>query len=139
MEHYMTKNAENLLILVTLIVVALLAALWASITYRPPPFPLEHEEIELYYIINAVVSTVNVTLLGILLITYIDMYRKTQSEFTLGLMIFSIVFLLNTLASNPLVHWAFGFRAFGLGPFTMLPNLFTCAALIILLYLSIKY
>jgi hypothetical protein len=140
MEHYMTKNAENLLILVTLIVVALLAALWANITYMPPPFPeLERGEIELYYMIKTVVSTVNVTLLGILLITYVDMYRKTRSEFTLGLIIFSMVFLLNTLASNPLVHWAFGFRLFGLGPFTMLPDLFTCAALIILLYLSIKY
>ena len=70
---------------------------------------------------------------------YIDIYRKTQSEFTVGLMIFSIVLLLNALASNPLVTWAFGYRAFGLGPFAMLPDLFTFGALIVLLYLSVKY
>jgi hypothetical protein len=37
------------------------------------------------------------------------------------------------------VIWAFGFRAFGLGPFAMLPDLFTFGALVVLLYLSIKY
>jgi hypothetical protein len=142
MEHYMIKNSENLLILVTLIVVAVLAAIWATLTYRPPrSFPGEEigGYLESYYIIKTVVSTINVTLLGVLLITYIDIYLKTRSEFTIGLIIFSIVFLLNTLASNPLVHWAFGFRAFDLGPFIVLPDLFTCAALIVLFYLSIKY
>jgi hypothetical protein len=38
-----------------------------------------------------------------------------------------------------LVIWAFGFRLFGLGPFAMLPDLFTFAALAVLLYLSVKY
>jgi hypothetical protein len=50
-----------------------------------------------------------------------------------------VVFFLNALASNPLVIWAFGFTAVGLGPFAMLPDLFTSLALAILLYLSIRY
>lgn len=66
-------------------------------------------------------------------------HRKTQSEFTIGLIIFSMVLLLYALASNPLLHRAFGFRAFGLGPFAMLPDLFTCVALSVLLYLTVKY
>jgi hypothetical protein len=37
------------------------------------------------------------------------------------------------------VDWAFGFRAFGLGPFAMLPDLFTCIALAILLYFTVQY
>jgi hypothetical protein len=37
------------------------------------------------------------------------------------------------------VIWAFGFRPFGLGPFAMLPDLFTLGALAVLLYLSVKY
>ena len=41
--------------------------------------------------------------------------------------------------TNPLVHWIFGFRAVGLGPFAMLPDLFTCVALAILPYLTVKY
>jgi hypothetical protein len=93
----------------------------------------------LFYTIKTVISTINVTLLVFLLFTYVDIYRKTRSEFTIGLIIFSAVFLLNALASNPFVIWAFGFRPFGLGPFAMLPDLFTLAALTVLLYLSAKY
>jgi hypothetical protein len=144
----MDKNARNWLILVILVVVAILAALWATTTIWFPLYPFEpHErppmevfgDIELFYTIKTVVSTINVTLLIFLLLTYINIYRKTRSEFTVGLIIFSGVFLLNALASNPFVIWVFGFRPFGLGPFAMLPDLFTLAALGVLLYLSIKY
>ena len=144
----MNKNARNWAILVILIVVAILAALWATTTIWFPLYPFEpHErppleifgDIELFYTIKTVVSTINVTLLIFLLLTYINIYRKTRSEFTVGLIIFSGVFLLNALASNPFVIWVFGFRPFGLGPFAMLPDLFTLAALGVLLYLSIKY
>ena len=148
MSNQMDKNARNWLILVILVVVAILAALWATTTIWFPLYPFEpHErppmevfgDIELFYTIKTVVSTINVTLLIFLLLTYINIYRKTRSEFTVGLIIFSGVFLLNALASNPFVIWVFGFRPFGLGPFAMLPDLFTLAALGILLYLSIKY
>jgi hypothetical protein len=37
------------------------------------------------------------------------------------------------------VIWIFGFSPFGLGPFAFLPDLFTFGALVILLYLSIRY
>jgi hypothetical protein len=96
-------------------------------------------DIELFYTVKTVISTINATLLIFLLITYIDIYTKTQSEFTIGLIIFSMVLLFYALTSNPLLQWTFGFRAFGLGPFAMLPDLFTCIALAVLLYLTIKY
>jgi hypothetical protein len=73
------------------------------------------------------------------MLIYIAIYRKTKSEFTVGLIIFSMILLLYTLTSNPMMHWIFGFRAFGLGPFAMLPDLFTCVALAVLLYLTVKY
>ena len=148
MENRMNKSARNWLILVTLLVVAILAALWATTTVWFPRYPWElHErppfdirgDIELFYTVKTVVSTINVTLLIFLLLTYLNIYRKTRSDFTVGLMIFSAAFLLNALASNPLVIWAFGFRPFGLGPFAMLPDVFTFGALAVLLYLSIKY
>lgn len=101
--------------------------------------PSSRGDIELFYTVKTVVSTINATLLIFLLITYIDIYMKTKSEFTIGLMIFSMVLLLYALTTNPLVQWIFGFRAFGLGPFAMLPDLFTCAALAVLLYLTLKY
>ncbi|MDD2666815.1 MAG: hypothetical protein PHD13_05440 [Methanocellales archaeon] len=147
MRHHMNKNAKISLMLVTLVAVALLTALWAT-TYSPhsplletrrgpPPPPIR--DMELYYTLNTVISSINVTILIFLLVTYIGIYRKIKSEFTIGLMIFSMVLLFYALSSNPLVHQIFGFRASGLGPFAMLPNLFTCGALAILLYLSAKY
>jgi hypothetical protein len=148
MQYRMNRNVRNWLIVATIIVVAILAALWATSTLWFPPSPWEphppplHDirgDIEFFYTVKTVVSTINVTLSAFLLVTYVSLYRKTRSEFTIGLIIFSSVFLLNALASNPLVIWAFGFRLFGLGPFAMLPDLFTFAALAVLLYLSVKY
>ena len=103
-----------------------------------PPKPLDILDIQLFYTVRAVISTVNVALVLILLFTYLDIYRKTRAEFTAGLVIFSLVLLFYTVTSNPFVQIAFGFRAFGLGPFAMLPDLFTFIALLVLLYLSLK-
>jgi len=148
MNNRMNKGVRIWLVLVTLVVVAVLAALWATSTVWFPRFPWEpHQrppanipgDIEFFYTVNAVFSTINVTLLVFLLLTYINIYIKTRSEFTIGLVIFSAIFLLNVLASNPLVIWIFGFRPFGLGPFAMLSDLFTFVALSVLLYLSVKY
>lgn len=145
MNHHMSKNVKILLILAALAAVTLLAAFWAT-TYWFIPTPRERRppeivrgDIELYYTVKTVISSINATLLIFLLITYIDIYTKTQSEFTIGLIVFSMVLLFYALASNPLVHWIFGFHAFGLGPFAMLPDLFTCVALCVLLYLTLKY
>jgi len=102
---------------------------------QPPPAG----DLEYFYTIKVVVSSVNVTLVLILLFTYIDIYRRTKSSFTIGLIIFSIILLLYTVTSNPILQWPFGFRAFGLGPFAMLPDLFACVALSVLVYLSVKY
>jgi hypothetical protein len=148
MNSGMNKNVRNWAILVVLIVVGVLAALWATSTVWFPLFPFEPRyrpseniggDIELYYSIQAVVSTVNVTLSIFLLLTYISIYQKTKSEFTIGLALFSGVFLLNALASNPFVIRAFGYWPVGLGPFAMLSGLFTFVALAVLLYLSVKY
>jgi hypothetical protein len=148
MKRYMNKNGRIWLVLVVLIVVAIMSALWAESTSWFPPSPFEHRlppprdipgDIEFFYTAKTVVSMINATLLVFLLLTYIDIYRKTRSEFTIGLTIFSGVLLLNALASNPLVIWIFGFRPVGLGPFAFLPDLFTFGALVILLYLSVKY
>jgi hypothetical protein len=95
-------------------------------------------DIELFYKVKTILSSINATLLVFLLATYVDMYKKLQSEFTIGLIIFSLILLLYALSSNPLLQWIFGYRAFGLGPFAMLPDLFTTLALAVLLYLTMK-
>jgi len=103
-----------------------------------PPTPLDILDIQLFYTVRAVISTVNIALVLILLFTYLDIYWKTRAEFTAGLVIFSLVLLFYTITSNPFIQRIFGFRAFGLGPFAMLPDLFAFMALLVLLYLSLK-
>ena len=93
---------------------------------------------ELFYKGRSILSTINATLLVFLLATYIDMYKKVKSEFTIGLIGFSLILLLYALSSNPLLQWLFGYRAFGLGPFAMLPDLFATLALAVMLYLTMK-
>jgi heme/copper-type cytochrome/quinol oxidase subunit 2 len=150
MKHEMNRNPRTWLLLVLLpilIVAAILAATWATSTFWYPRLPWQPPErppyiqwdIEFFYIAKTVISTINVIILVFLVIVYADIYRKTRSEFTVGLIIFSATLLLYALTSNPIVIRAFGFRLFGLGPFALLPDVFTFVALIILLYLSIKY
>lgn len=87
-------------------------------------------------IAKTVLSSVNTILLTIVLVIYMGIYGKMKSQFSLGLVIFTIALLLYTLASNPIIHGFAGFRVSGLGPFTILPDIFTCIASAILLYLS---
>jgi hypothetical protein len=143
------KSMKIGLTVAALIGVALLAWFWASthLPFHPPSFmepprpPPEGipGDIELYYILKTVFSTLNATLLVILLILYAGIYVKRKVEFTLWLVIFCSVLLLYALSSNPVLEWAFGFRPFGLGPFAVLPDVFTFVALAILLYLTLKY
>ncbi len=115
-------------------------ALWSKFKtwgVTPPP-PLDILDIQLFYTVRAVISTVNIALVLMLLFIYLDIYRKTRAQFTAGLVIFSLVLLLYTITSNPFMQRIFGFRAFGLGPFAMLPDIFAFIALLILLYLSLE-
>jgi len=95
-------------------------------------------DMELFYKVKTILSTINATLLVFLLATYVDMYRKLKSAFTIGLILFSLILLLYALSSNPLLQWIFGFRASGLGPLTILPDMFTTLALAVLMYLTMK-
>jgi hypothetical protein len=147
MNNRMNKNLRNWLVLVIIVVAAALAALWATSTQwlprfplRPRPLPPENlADIELFYTVETIVSVIDVTLSVLLLLMYVNIYRKTRSEFTIGLIIFSAVLLVRAFVAIPLVQHAFGFYEVGLGPFAMLPDLFTCAALAVLLYLTFKY
>ena len=104
--------------------------------------PEEHAsfigDLELFYKVKTMLSTINATLLVLLLATYIDLYKKLKSEFTIGLILFSVILLLYAISSNPLLQRFFGYWAFGLGPFAMLPDLFTTFALVVLMYMTMK-
>jgi hypothetical protein len=145
MEAHMERRGRLWILLATVTIVAVLAMVWAIFAFwlpfhgpGMPPYYLPGD-IEILYTAKAVISTVNIALLLFLMVTYIDIYRKTRSEFTIGLIVFSMIFMFYLLASNPFVIWAFGYRIFGLGPFTILPDIFGLAAFIVLLYYVFKY
>jgi len=102
----------------------------------PPEPPQWTELLPNLLLAKTIITSINTILLSILLATYVQVYRKTESQFSLGLIIFTITLLLYALTSNPLLHGFVGFRVSGLGPFTILPDLFTCVASAILLHLS---
>jgi len=92
-----------------------------------------------YFVIGSVFSTANMVLSTILLITYVVTYRKTKAEFNLVLIIVALTLLCYSVVANPLIRTALGYGGSGLGPFFMLPDLFTFGTLVALLYLSLKY
>ena len=152
----MNKYVKVWIIFAILLVVAVFADYLATQNapspptsiFEPRPVPFDRinidryysymGDIELFYKVKTILSSINATLLVFLLATYVDMYRKLKSEFTIGLTLFSLTLLLYALTSNPLLQWHLGYRAFGLGPFAMLPDLFTSLALAVLLYLTMK-
>ena len=154
MEKQMNKGSKSRLILVILLVamlalIAIIAAYWVTVLHpqqlsglqatRAPPPGLIPDDFEFFYAAFAVTSTLNIALLVILIAIYTDIYIKTRSQFTIGLVIFGVVFLVKDLTSSPLLTSLLGYRAYGLGPFEFLPGLFEFFALIVLLYLSIRY
>ncbi len=126
-----------------IIVVALLVAAVAYALASQSSFTMGHGmgqhqsgDYVIYYKIKAVLASVNAFLLIALSSIYWKVYSDTGLEFSLGLVIFSVALLLYSLVSNPLLVSVAGFRASGLGPFAMLPDLFTCIASFTLLYIS---
>jgi len=144
----MIRNQKIAIMLVILLgLSALLAVIISSYqTSQPMGFPFAPREfrinpgdIELYYMVQTVLSTVNIVLTAVLIFNYAGIYAKTKSEFTLGLLLFAIMLLIKDVASSPFIIGLGGFSMFGLGPFAFLPGLFEMAALLVLFYLSVKY
>ncbi|MBN1784625.1 MAG: hypothetical protein JW815_02700 [Candidatus Bathyarchaeota archaeon] len=148
MKLNMNKYIKIALFFLVLVLVAILADLLATqhfTSHTPlfdphqvPPDRISIGDLELFYKFKTMLSTINATLLVLLLGTYIDIYRKFKSEFTLGLILFSLILLLYAVSSNPILQQFLGYWGTGLGPFAMLPDLFTSFALVVLLYLTMK-
>jgi hypothetical protein len=133
------------------VIAGILAGVWAfynfeTVTSTPRglfgqrPFqPANPGDLEFFYVARTAFSTVNIALLIILTETYAALYYKTRSQFTIGLLLFALVFLMKEVATSPFVTGFFNFSVFGLGPFALLEPLLETAALSVLLYLSIEY
>ncbi len=145
----MSKNLKILILLLILLAGAVSAVLLASyeadrsnkqvFPFGPPQTRTNPADLEFYYVARTVFSTVNIVLLIVLIVNYVSIYQKTKSEFTIGLILFSVVLLIKDITGSPfVVHFA-GFDYLGLGPFAFLPDMFEFIALSVLLYLSVEY
>jgi hypothetical protein len=148
MEKQMSNRFKIGIILTVVITVAVVTALWALVALHEPPLEIRRApppggfvpgDFEYFYVAFTIISTINIALLVIVLLTYLNIYSKTRSPFTIGLIVFALAFLLKDISSHPFVTGLFRFSAYGLGPFAFLPGLFELAALSVLLYLSVKY
>ena len=87
--------------------------------------------------IKTMITTANVVLLVLLLAIYIRSYAQIKSKFTLGLMIFAFLLLLQAVISTPCIHSATrGYRMCLIGPLDVIPDLLEFIALMVLIYLS---
>ncbi|MFW9767993.1 MAG: hypothetical protein ACFFF9_15315 [Candidatus Thorarchaeota archaeon] len=137
------KLSVILTIIVTAIIVAALGLVLANFMLlsphtQPPPIPEPDRVLMDFYLkVKTMVSLVNVVLSVSMISIYYDIYRQVKSKFTMGLIIVMFVLLMYALTSNPIIHVLFGFQAQGLGPFAMMPDIFTTFALGVLLYISL--
>ena len=125
------------------VVVAVIGLMLASFILRPPetaPPPIPQPDrvlMDIYLKVKTMVSLVNIVFIVALKSIYRNIYRQVKSQFTLGLIIVMLVLLLYAFTSNPLIQFLFGYQAQGLGPFAMIPDIFTTFALGLLLYISL--
>ncbi len=139
------------MIVIFCIIVGIVAGLWAlNFESRvslfeprtphniPGDFPDFKDDFEFYYTAKTVISSINIVLVSGLLAIYVTLYKENRSDFVFGLILFALVLLFYALVSNSIVIYVFGFRAFGLGPFAVLPDLFATISLLIMLYLTFK-
>jgi hypothetical protein len=148
----MNRKQQLVTIFAAFIVITIAMMVFAFTSMNQPaqqvfPFPPHQQDVnvldmQLYYVTRTVFNTINIVLLVTLLITYLSIYLKTRSQFTIGLLLFASVFLIKDIAASPLLSGVFGSGLFGLGPFVLwfvlLPDLFELIALSVLVYLSVR-
>ena len=90
-----------------------------------------------FLIPTMLITSISTLLLIYLITNYVSVFLKTKSEFSIGLLLFSIALLVQALTTNPLVKLLFEFKG-PMGLFDLIPSIFTLIAVIALVYLSLK-
>lgn len=127
----------KLAIVVVSVVLAAAVGLVLAEWLLPPLAGAGMQGLDGFYLrMKSVTTTMNMALCVLLMASYLRMYLEVRSRFTLGLVFVMFTMLVYAATSNPLIHAVSGFCLAGLGPFTMIPDLFAMAALGTLVYLS---
>jgi hypothetical protein len=89
---------------------------------------------------RVVLSSINLALLVILISLFIKKYRTIRSEFTLGLLLFSLALFFRTLFSAPLINYfVFGSTvSLPVDPYRLIADVFELIALTIFIYIATR-
>ena len=109
-----------------------------TLNFTKAPNKVQEVDYRGYIVVKSAINMINLTISIILIFLYVNIFRKIKSDFTLGLIVVMFAFLVYAITANPLFYSIFGYWGFGMGPFQMIPDIFTTIALGILLYLSLK-
>ena len=90
------------------------------------------------YPLKTVISFINIGLVIPLFVIYVGLYRRIPSSFTLGLL--AVIFALGMYAvtSNPMIISLLGGTTGEIGVFSIIPDLCTTVALVILVWISLE-
>ncbi len=131
----MNARTKSLVIVVTVVVAALLGYFFAVLLLPSNAEGMQGQSAG-YLVAKSVLTTVNVALCIVLIASYLKLYMEVRSRFTMGLVLTMFSLLVYAATSNPVIHALSGYCLSGLGPFTMIPDIFAAIALGILIYLS---
>jgi hypothetical protein len=95
------------------------------------------KHIENYITFRIVISSINMILYGYILYLYTQLYRETNSKFSLGLILLSGALLVYSSTSNPIILQLFrGSEPIWFGLFNFIPDIFAGLAAFIMIYLT---
>ncbi len=135
------------IILVALVLIQLTAVTVQAQDFRfPKPrvkdlSPEELQELEnrimTYMVGKTAVSLINTALMTYIMWFYYVLYRENGSKFSLGLIALSAALMVYSVASNPYLLYQTAKQSMRFaGLFNFLPDLFTTAAAVIMIYLT---
>ncbi|MFH0816965.1 MAG: hypothetical protein V1934_09165 [Methanobacteriota archaeon] len=105
---------------------------------QPPPNRIDPADRDSFINAKSALTMINMVLSVALIALYVKIYGETKAQFTMGLISVMLALFLYALMSNPMIPMLFGYRIFGVGLFSIMPDIFTTVALSILIYLTVK-
>lgn len=133
----MNTNMKSGLMLAAIIVGALVGFALSEALLPSRNIELKGE-LGFYIVLKCILTTMNMASSLMLMSVYIRVYSDTNAKFSIGLVFVAFALFIYATTSNPIITAYCGFCVQGLGPFTMIPDLFSALALIMLLYLGEK-
>ena len=131
-----TETTRRTVLLVTIAASVALGVTLLVWTFLEQPFSGEYLIRNLFILTKVFVSIFTATILLGVGVTYFRIYRRLPNPFTRTLLLINVSLLLYAIWANPIVWVVFGVEPTGIGLFTVLPDIFTALAAVMLLQQS---